>query len=236
MTPGGAIDTGHSFTDSAGRDADTHSPTLQAYHRRLWSKRLPDGSMFDLHPLTKSGNYLLRHSSYLGDFILASDQLVNASETLRRKFTRNISPAADARFWRKGLTIGGRTIFPYNRVGGKMTINGARGFHHQIKDRFDLTLESIRRHYARQESPLAPVLARYASFFELFGDFRGYVDFFLLNDLVTDEGAVEFFLPFHDFEGPPMPETSADYRLFLRRQIEFVVARNTRIAHAVRSL
>jgi hypothetical protein len=61
-----------------------------------------------------------------------------------------------------------------------MTINGARGFHPKIKDRFDLTVECIRRHYVDDPSPLSDTLARYEDFFGLFGDFRGYVDFFLL--------------------------------------------------------
>ena len=36
-------------------------------------------------------------------------------------------------------------MFPANRIGGKVTINGAKGFHPRIKDRSDLTLECIRR-------------------------------------------------------------------------------------------
>lgn len=44
----------------------------------------------------------------------------------------------------------------------RMTINGARGCHPLIKDRFDLTLECIRRHYLCDTSPLSAVLDRYA--------------------------------------------------------------------------
>ena len=51
-------------------------------------------------------------------------------------------------------------IFPGNRIGRKMTINGARGFHPRIKDRFDLTVECIRRHYRKENSPLSDTLAR----------------------------------------------------------------------------
>ncbi|MCG8654879.1 hypothetical protein [Yimella sp. NH-Cas1] len=36
-------------------------------------------------------------------------------------------------------------MFPANPIGGKVTINGAKGFHPRIKDRSDLTLECIRR-------------------------------------------------------------------------------------------
>lgn len=47
-------------------------------------------------------------------------------------------------------------------------------------DRFDLTLECIRRHYLGQRSPLGETLARYRDFFALFEDFSGYVEFFMV--------------------------------------------------------
>ena len=36
---------------------------------------------------------------------------------------------------------GGMMVFPGNRIDGKQTINGARGFNRKIADGFDLTLE-----------------------------------------------------------------------------------------------
>ncbi|MGI6609423.1 MAG: DUF6994 family protein [Limnochordia bacterium] len=36
-------------------------------------------------------------------------------------------------------------------------------------------------HYLNVDSPLSATLARYADVFRLFGDFRGYVEFFLLT-------------------------------------------------------
>jgi hypothetical protein len=39
-------------------------------------------------------------------------------------------------------------------------------------------------------------------FFRLFETFKGYVDFFLLNDLVDHHGDVKFYLPFDDFQSP----------------------------------
>ena len=97
-------------------------------------------------------------------------------------------------------------VFPGNRVGGKTTINVARRFHPKIKDRFDLTLECIQRHYLREPSPLSDTLARYADFFGLFGDFAVYANFFHLQDLVDEAtSAVKFFMPFEDFTAPPLP-------------------------------
>ena len=121
-------------------------------------------------------------------------------------------------------------LFPGNRVGRKMTINGARGFHPRIKDRFDLTVECIRRHYADEPSPLSDTLARYADFFALFEDFRGYVDFFLLQDMVTARSsAVRFFAPFQGFTGSPLPGSVDAYNSYRRFAIRFIEARNRRI-------
>ena len=117
-----------------------------------------------------------------------------------------------------------------------MTINGARGFHPRIKDRFDLTVECIRRHYLDEPSPLSDVLARYADFFGLFGDFAGYVDFFHLQDLVNEGTAtVRFFAPFEDFVGSPLPATLDAYLAYRERAIEFIESRNRRIAAYVRA-
>jgi hypothetical protein len=127
--------------------------------------------------------------------------------------------------------MGGMMIFPANKVGGKMTINAQRGCHPRIKDRFDLTVECIRRYYSNEPSPLSDTLERYAEFFELFGDFRGYVEFFLLQDLVTDDcSAVKFFLPFNDgFISWPLPKTVEAYREYMQHGLHFIQARNSRI-------
>jgi hypothetical protein len=137
-----------------------------------------------------------------------------------------------AAFMRIGYTIGGMMLFPGNRVGRQMTINGARGFHPRIKDRFDLTVECIRRHYLNEDSPLSATLARYADYFRLFGDLLGYVEFFLLQDLVTDDcSAVKFFSPFDDFSSWPVPDSMTAYVDYRKLAVGFVEARNQRISH-----
>ena len=57
-----------------------------------------------------------------------------------------------------GSTIGAYLIFPNNKVDRKHTINQARGILRIIDDRFDLTLECIRRFYISEPSPLEDVL------------------------------------------------------------------------------
>lgn len=119
------------------------------------------------------------------------------------------------------------------RADGKwhMSINQARGLHARIRDRFDLTLECIRRHYLGQDSPLRKALAWHDGFLQLFGDFRGYVDDFLLQDLVHDDyTSVLRFTDAVAFEGDPLPAGSAgEYREYMRRSMDFVEARNRRI-------
>jgi hypothetical protein len=110
-----------------------------------------------------------------------------------------------------------------------MTINGARGLSRQIKDRLDLTLECIRRHYENLPSPLSATLGRYSDFFALFVDFGGYVDFFLLQDHVSND-TVKFYLPFSSFDETPLPRDAAEYQVYKNNVIDFIRGRNRRIA------
>jgi hypothetical protein len=115
-----------------------------------------------------------------------------------------------------------------------MTINGGV-ISSTIKDRFDLTVECIRRHYSNGNSPLGVTLERYADFFSLFEDFRGYVEFFLLQDMVAEDfSGVKFFLPFDDFNTSPLPASKEAYIAYKQHAIEFIKARNRRILESCR--
>lgn len=213
-------------------DPDLLSPTLRKYHRQLWSKRLPNGSTFGL--LDTTPGVYLHHRSTLGEFWLASDTVIPTFRK-ERGLLEVLAQIPDelAEFMRIGYTIGGMMLFPGNRIDRKMTINGARGFHPRIKDRFDLTVECVRRHYLGEPSPLDAVLSRYSDFFDLFGDFRGYIEFFLLQDLVaSDCSSVRFFAPFENFTAPPVPAGLDGYRSYLRSATGFIAARNQRITEA----
>lgn len=215
--------------DSGGRDPDIYSPLLQTYHQLLWSKELPDGRRFDLEPGRIGAARVLRHRSDAGEFVLSSDTLANSNRNARPKFYAAMGTGVNSAWHRYGGTIGGRLVFPRNRINGKQTINQRRGTHPQIRDRFDLTLEAIRRFYVGLDSPLGETLEAYSSFFSLFRDFRGYVDFFLLQDLVDGGGDVRFYLPFSVFGKNVLPDSLEQYREFRTRQLEFVAARNVRI-------
>lgn len=218
------------YSDSKGRDPDSHSATLRRYHKTLWSKSLPNGTSFDLSN-ERPGDYLY-HKSEKGEFSLSSDSL---GHTYR--YVKVMAPIIGKvpeneldKFFAICSTVGAYIVFPARKIDGKSTINGARGLNGKIRDRFDLTLECIRRHYIGEESPLSAVLARYADFFGLFESFEGYVSFFLLQDLVSEGAAsIRFFLPFESFVSPPLPPDVLGYLSYRDGMVAFINARNRRI-------
>ncbi len=216
------------YSDARGGDPDSTSPTLRNYHRMLWSKPLPNGQVFEL-TASKSGAYLY-HNSTLGEFSLGSDAITHSYKYhIRKKWlTEEIQDDVNELF-DAGSTIGGYTLFPKNRLDGKHSINQARGVNSLIDDRFDLTLECIRRFYQGQESPLFETLVRYRAFFDLFGSFTGYVQFFLLDDLVDENEGIKFYLPFDGFQTRPMFSDVEDYLQYKKGVMSFIAARNRRI-------
>ena len=210
-----------------GRDPDTHSRTLRRYHRLLWSKPLPSGVIFDLDDRTR-GCYL-HHKSSAGEFFLSSNSVI-PTYNYRADILSLISKDDLAAFDALGYTIGGMMVFPAFQIERQWTINQARGCNRLIADRFDLTLECIRRHYLGGTSPLVAVLARYGDFFALFRDFRGYVEFFLLQDLVTADGAaVRIAEPDSNFSRSPVPAALDEYRKYREAMTAFLQARNQRV-------
>ena len=230
---GSVIDTSFDLRSDTppGKDPDTYSPTLRRYHQLLWSKPLPSGQVFHLD--VSNRRRYLHHKSKLGEYFLSSDTIIRTFQGHAR-VASVISqlPQHDIEaFSREGYTIGGMMVFPGDRRPGALTVNQARGFSHHIEDRFDLTLECIRRFYLGEDSPLAKTLTTYRDFFDLFGDFRGYADFFLLQDLLaSDYSGVRFFIPFREFNAPAIPQTVDSYKEYRANSLEFVHARNDRIA------
>ena len=210
-----------------GCDPDSDSPTLREYHRILWSRELPNGQKMELSKGVGS-NYL----SWDG-FSFGSDSI---TVTFRYKKYRHMIEQVSASmenyrgfvedYLHKLYTIGGMIIFPRRRGG----INQSRGMNKQISDRFDLTLECIRRFYEGEDSPLYDVLLGDKEFFNLFCDFKGYVDYFFLNDLVTDDyKAICFWDGKGSFRDDPRPATVEGYLDFIKAELTFVEKRNMRI-------
>lgn len=217
------------YSDARGRDPDSHSPTLRRLHCELWSKRLPNGTMFVLR--TDQIGHYLHHKSELGEFSLSSDSIAHTYRYLKAtaQIISEVPEGELESFYALACTIGGYIIFPAKKIDGKATINGTRGMNAKIRDRFDLTLECIRRHYRSENSPLTDVLDRYGSFFQLFGDFDGYVNFFLLQDMVTDGGAIKFALPFNGFDRNPLPQNLTEYMEYRAAMVAFISGRSQRM-------
>jgi hypothetical protein len=225
----------HSDTP-ANKDPDSRSPTLRNYHKLLWSKTLPNGQFLELLD-TKPKTYLY-HRSNQGEFYLGSDAITHSYRKVKRMshVISQVPPEMVSSLFATGSTIGAYTIFPSNRINNHMTINQARGVNQRIWDRFDLTLECIRLFYENKESPLYSVLQRYSEFFKLFCDFKGYVEFFLFQDLVSSNySSVKYHLQHCDFDDTPLPRNKNEYLEYRENTIKFVKARAQRMLASVRT-
>lgn len=215
-----------------GYDPDKYSPSLQKYHIKLWSKELPNGKVFYLKDYFPKIPRRLIHSSEMGNFILSSDSIGHSYKSVKRikGIIDKINNEKIESFYSLCCTIGAYIIFPAQKIDKKLTINVHRGLHPLIKDRWDLTLECIRRFYNNIENPLNETLSRYAKFFNLFENFQGYVEHFLLQDMVSkDYNKINFFIPFSEFDRCPLPKNVDEYLLYREKLMFFIKSRNERI-------
>ena len=210
-------------TDSFGKDPDSSSPTLKAYHQALWSKPLPNGQMLNLTS---------DRCSYLrcGDMYFGSDS-ITASFRYNMKLLDLVAQSVPSvtdyieNYLQKAYTIGGMIIFPKH----PWSMNQARGCSKKICDRWDLTLECICRYFKGEPSPLDAVMQSDKVFFDAFVDFKGYVDFFLLQDCVDENYRVKLWLDTPLFENNPIPKTAEEYCQWINAQLDFVKLRAKRI-------
>lgn len=208
-------------------DPDSASPSLREYHRILWSKELPNGEIMELLSGAPSDYLTWRDFRFGSDSILVSFRYYGYRHMLEK-----VSEAVEdyksfvEDYLHKMYTIGGTIIFPKRMWG----MNQSRGCNPLIRDRWDLTLECIRRYYANEDSPLHEVIQKDKSFFDLFIDFKGYVDFFFLQDCVTrDYSKVIFWEGDGSFRKNPLPQTVQDYLAWIDAELDFVRKRNDRI-------
>lgn len=208
-------------------DPDMHSKTLQRYHQLLWTKELPNGEFMDLKAGSGS-KYLTWNGFRFGSDSITASFRYRGYKYMIEQVEDSITnyPAFVEDYLRKSYTIGGSIIFPKWHGG----MNQSRGCNHQIRDRWDLTLECIRRHYCGEESPLSETLDKDMEFYNLFVDFKGYVKFFHLQDCVSSNyDKVNFWIGEGDFSENPLPQTVDEYLQWIERNLEFVGARNIRI-------
>lgn len=220
------------YTDSANKDPDTYSNLLHKYHFILWNKKLPNGNSFNLVE-SSVAPYYFKSNVLSNKFIFSSDSIIHTYS--RREsmqwIVSNFPFEKINSFFNLASTIGGYIIFPANKMDSKLTINQIRGMHPKINDRFDLTLECIRLWYLKVDNPLYKHIERYKDFFDLFIDFKGYVNFFLLNDLVDEKYEnIYFWLPFDGFDNrKPTPQSIDEYKYYMDKVTNFVNLRNNRI-------
>lgn len=224
-----------------GRDPDRDCERLYLWHRALWGRAVPGVGPFDLEVIYHRGYGMSLGVPDGAEFWLGSDSIIPtwSAPGWTRRFAADLVAeiARDSNeFYRIASTIGGYILFPRNRAGQTgQTINESRGIRSAIADRFDLTLECIRRHYSEPgaANPLGERLAYYDDFFALFGDFDTYVRFFLLDDLVIESrDAVRSLVtghPLAGFSASAVAANAAEYAEYRQRSIAFVTARNERI-------
>ncbi len=211
-----------------GSDPDVASYTLQKYHQLLWSKELPNGDIMELNAGNEPYYYLTWK-----DFRFGSDSIIVGFRYYRYRYMINQFNLIHSDYknvWeemiRKSYTIGGTIIFPLH----PSSMNQRKGMNKRISDRWDLTLECIRRYYKDEESPLYKVIQRDKKFFDLFVNFKGYVDFFFLQDAVTEDySRVNIWDGKGDFTEDGLPKTLENYLVFLDKEFEFLDKRNKRI-------
>jgi hypothetical protein len=236
------IDTNFDFTtdtlnywEGADVDPDNASPTLQRYQKLLWSKKLPNGENMVLSE--GSGSHYL----YWKNFRFGSDSIINMYTHHKNVYIQNLLQEVKKtvthydefieNYIKKGYTIGGELIFPKN---GIHSINSRRGTNKLIRDRFDLTMECIRRFYKNEASPLSETLNGNKSFFDLFVNFKGYIDYFLLQDMVSqDYSAINCFLGTAEFDRDPYPKDTTEWHILYNQQMQFLEKRNKRISEYI---
>lgn len=213
---------------SGGSDPDISSPTLQKYHKELWSRKLPNGEMMDLK-IGFGTEYLTWK-----DFRFGSDSIIVSFRYKRYRHILNqvMEHLEDYKnyyedFLRKSYTIGGSIIFPKHQS----SMNQNRGTNGFICDRWDLTLECIRRYYSGETSPLHETILADIAFYELFVDFKGYVDFFYLQDCVTEDYShVQIWCGDTRFIETGLPKTVDEYFEYINKELDFLNKRNKRIS------
>ena len=225
-------------------DPDSQSKTLNDYHKFLWSKKLPDGRIWDLKSKRGRG-YYFEWNDGVATRYYSSDSLLNSFrwyslkpllEQVKNHVENDLK--LDYHKWlenyvRKLYTMGGMIIFPTHQG----SINVIRAFT-KVKDRVDLTFECIRRWYCGEKSPMSNCLENDEVFFNLFKNFKNYVDFFLLQDIVTDDYqhvkclfgsrnvCDDYFKDPHEIT---VPQTLEEYMQWYKNTIEFAEKRNQRI-------
>ena len=151
-------------------------------------------------------------------------------------------------YLQKANTIGGFVLFPRH----PSSINSMRGCNSKIRDRFDLTLECIRRAYQEnifdneEINPLLGISSEDKKFFRMFGSFENYAKFFCLDESYDDKHnwvnetgqVLNLFdnqpLDNWDFNKSEVLPTADNWWTFYRNIMDRLEARNKQIEELLR--
>ena len=248
--PLGSIDVNFSFADDTpdywdflegsdllrgggGRDPDTYSPTLRRYHRILWSRELPNGDVMELKEADTLKDYLVWNGHRFGSDSITNSMRHSKMTSIVEQFYSTLDDHRQYLFdyCREMYTIGAMIIFPKWHGG----MNQSRGVKACIKDRWDRSLECIRRYYSGEDNPLQNVMQKDSWFYDLFVDFKGYVDFFFLQDFVSNDYSKIYSWIDDEFTDPPYPKDVDAYAKWMDSNFRYVRMRNERIDAFVRT-
>ena len=234
------IDVDEIFANSSNKskDPDKYSKRLGKIHCILWNSRNKLGNL-EWNPLNRlkttinGMEYVFTPDSITNSF-RNSDRLVRGLNIKEKDAISNYGSKVQTlvdEYAKTDYTIGSSIIFPIS-IGGVpigYTMNKARGLNQQVHDRFDYTLECIKRYYDKNtNNPLQSALEKSSAFFDIFNGFDEYVHFFFLEDLIDRDGNVISFTNKIDFDNP-FPTNKDDYYKCLSNTMEFVKKRNKRI-------
>lgn len=232
-----SVDTIYKDSSGSKRDPDKYSKELGQAHCELWNDRGRLG-ILTWSPL----NRLFTKTDSGVELVLTPDSITNGFQNSERTikdikekelikgFGEEVQKLIN-KYIDTDYTIGSSIVFPISINGKKIrwTMNIARGLSYKVHDRFDYTLECIKRFYeGNNDNPLQSALERSKKFFDLFDNFEDYVHFFFLDDLIDENDNVRSFTDKIDF-GSPFPLTKEEYIKYLTNTMKFVEKRNARI-------
>jgi len=229
------IEVGYDFRlDTKCGDPDTDSLKLYNFHSLLWNQKVANNKTLNLQVLNKNYGRLILKTNLTDN--LSSDRMFpHFIGKYNGKLDSWLSDSDKEKLQYKVRTIGGHIVFPAHRKNG-FTINQARGVNRKISDRFDLTLECIKRFYQNEESPLSSTLCRYSEFFRVFENFENYIEFFMLQDFIKCNGEINYALPFDDFNRSALPKSKKEYGDYMNITVELIDKRNKRIFKRIKNI
>jgi len=212
-------------------DIDLQCREIYDYHKVLWQRKLPNGKMLHFEIRKNRGGYYLFEMNSKIRF--GSDSILHTYRNYSKGKIKNLIKEFNQndlnQFYEKLTTIGGYIIFPKHMN----SLNQRRGNHSLVADRFDITLDSIRKYYRGEkiDYPLRNDLEKDREFFSWFIDFESYVSFFYLDDLVDKKSRRILFFS----EDKPLPTSKASYLIYKANVLSFLEKRNRRIHKEVNS-